>query len=138
IGSNRAYRKIAHHNIHFGRPWAGAFEDISRRGRLMHDPLVAVTNPTRTDPGLAPQGQHVYYLLVPVPNLAAGGPGIRDWRERGLAHRYADEIIATLEARGYVGFGDGVRTRLVTSPANWSALGHTAGTPFAPAQTIRQ
>lgn len=138
IGSSQEYRQIAHHNIHFGRSWTGAFDDITRRGRLMRDPSLLVTNPTRTDPSLAPPGHHVYYVLVPVPNLAAAGPDVRDWRDRGLAHRYADEIIETLQTRGYVGFADGIRTRLVTSPANWAALGHTAGTPFAPAHTMRQ
>lgn len=138
IGSTQAYSQIAHHNIHFGRAWSSAFDDITRRGRLMRDPSVLVTNPTRTDPGLAPAGEHVYYVLVPVPNLAAGGPDVRAWRDRGLAHRYADEIVATLEARGYVGFGDGIQTRLVTSPANWASLGHSAGTPFAPAHTVAQ
>jgi phytoene desaturase len=137
IGSSQAYGQIAHHNIHFGRSWTEAFDDITRRGRLMRDPSLLVTNPTRTDPALAPDGRHVYYVLVPVPNLA-GGPDAQTWRERGLAHRYADEIIATLEARGYVGLGSSVRTRLVTSPANWAALGHTAGTPFAPAHTVAQ
>jgi phytoene desaturase len=137
IGSSQAYSQIAHHNIHFGRSWAEAFDDITRRGRLMRDPSLLVTNPTRTDPTLAPAGHHVYYVLVPVPNLV-GGPDVRAWRDRGLAHRYADEIIATLEARGYVGLGSAAPVRLVTSPANWAALGHTAGTPFAPAHTVAQ
>jgi phytoene desaturase len=138
IGSRQEYRQIAHHNVHFGRAWTAAFDDITRHGRLMRDPSMLVTNPTRTDPGLAPAGRHVYYVLVPVPNLAADGPDARAWRENGLAHRYADEIIAILEKRGYVGLGASIQTRLVTSPANWAALGHAAGTPFASAHTVRQ
>jgi len=138
LGSRQEYRQIAHHNVHFGRSWTAAFDDITRHGRLMRDPSMLVTNPTRTDPALAPAGRHVYYVLVPVPNLAAGGPDARAWRENGLAHRYADEIIAILEKRGYVGLGASVQTRLVTSPANWAALGHAAGTPFASAHTVRQ
>jgi phytoene desaturase len=105
---------------------------------MVRDPSFLVSNPTRTDSALAPDGKHVYYVLAPVPNLAAGGPDTRLWRDRGLAQRYGDELIATLEARGYVGFGAGIRTRRVTSPADWAALGHAAGTPFAPAHVARQ
>ncbi|HEY7224292.1 MAG TPA: phytoene desaturase family protein [Micromonosporaceae bacterium] len=138
IGSDQPYGQIAHHNLHFGRAWTGAFDDLTRRGRLMRDPSLLVSNPTRTDPGLAPADKHVYYVLTPVPNLTGGGPDLRTWRDRGLADRYADQIVATLEARGYVGFGAGTRVRRVTSPADWAALGHAAGTPFAPAHVARQ
>jgi phytoene desaturase len=138
VGSAQAYGQIAHHNLHFGRSWTATFEDVTRHGRLMRDPSFLVSNPTRTDPALAPDGKHVYYVLAPVPNLAAGGPDIRSWRDRGLAQRYGDELIATLESRGYVGFGAGIRTRCITSPADWAALGHAAGTPFAPAHVARQ
>ncbi len=138
IGSEQAYGQIAHHNLHFGRSWRGTFNDVTRRRVLMRDPSLLVTNPTRTDPELAPPGQHTYYVLAPVPNLAAGGPDLQAWQEHGLAQRYADELIATLEARGYVGFGAGVRTLRVTSPADWAAMGLAAGTPFAPAHTFGQ
>jgi phytoene desaturase len=138
IGSNQAYGQIAHHNLHFGRSWTSAFDDITRRGRLMRDPSLLVSNPSRTDPSLAPAGRHLYYVLAPVPNLASGGPDLHEWRTRGLAQRYADEIVATLEKRGYVGLDASIRTRLVASPANWAALGLAAGTPFAPAHTVGQ
>jgi phytoene desaturase len=138
IGSTQGYGQIAHHNLHFGRSWRGAFDDVTRRGVLMRDPSLLVTNPSRSDPDLAPPGQHTYYVLAPVPNLAAGGPDQRAWRDRGLAQRYGDALIATLEARGYVGFAAGARIVRVTSPADWASLGHAAGTPFAPAHTFGQ
>ncbi len=138
IGSEQFYGRIAHHNLHFGRAWTSTFDDVTRHRRLMHDPSLLVSNPTRTDPGLAPKGQQVYYILAPVPNLVGGGPDVRAWRDHGLADRYADELVATLEARGYVGFGAGVRVRRVTSPADWAELGHAAGTPFAPTHVGRQ
>jgi phytoene desaturase len=138
IGSSQPYRKIAHHNLHFGRAWTGTFDDVIRRGVLMRDPSLLVTNPTRSDPSLAPKGKHVYYVLAPVPHLHAGGPDARTWHDKGLGERYADQLIATLEARGYVGFGAGIRTRRIVTPADWEAMGHAAGTPFAEAHTFRQ
>lgn len=138
IGSSRTYSKIAHHNLHFGRAWAGTFDDVIRRGRLMRDPSLLVTNPTRTDPGLAPDGKQVYYVLAPTPNLEAPGMDRRAWLTKGIGPRYADQLIATLEDRGYVGLASGIEESTVVTPVDWEAAGHAAGTPFASAHTFGQ
>jgi phytoene desaturase len=138
LGSDRHYSRIAHHNLHFGRSWRSTFDDIIHKGRLMRDPSLLVTNPTRTDPDLAPAGRHTYYVLAPVPHLEAGGPDARRWREGGLGDRYAGELLAILQARGYVGLADGVEVSHVVTPADWADAGHAAGTPFAAAHTFGQ
>jgi phytoene desaturase len=137
LGAARTYGKIAHHNIHFGRQWTEAFDDIAQ-GRLMRDPSLLVSNPSRTDPSLAPEGRHTYYALAPVPHLKAGGPDAMSWRERGLGQRYADAMLATLEARGYRDLVGGIEVSRVVTPADWAAAGHAAGTPFALAHTFAQ
>ena len=63
--------------------------------------------------------------------------GRQDWRG-GLAERYADDLVATLEARGYLGFGAGIEVSRVVTPADWADDGMAAGTPFAAAHTLRQ
>ncbi|HET8969836.1 MAG TPA: phytoene desaturase family protein [Candidatus Nanopelagicales bacterium] len=131
-GSAATYSKIAHHNIHFGRAWDEVFRDLIDRGRLMSDPSVLVTNPTFTDPDLAPPGKQVYYVLVPTPNLDAD----IDWASTGP--RYRDEIVATLERRGYVGFGDGIEVEHLTTPADWQRRGMERGAPFAASHTFGQ
>jgi phytoene desaturase len=136
LGSPQRYTRIAHHNIHFGHQWTGAFDDVIRRGVLMADPSILVGNPTRTDPGLAPTGREIYQVLAPVPNLVTG-PSTQDWRDR-LGHRYAGELVATLEARGYLDLGAGLDVSRVVTPADWAAAGHAAGTPFGPAHTFGQ
>ena len=133
-GSRQAYRRIAHHNIHFGRTWRTAFDELIRQGRLMSDPSLLVSNPSRTDPSLAPPGRQVYYALAPVPNLVAGDI---DW-QGGFADRYADQIMATLEDRGYVDFRAGVEVSRVVTPADWAAAGLAGGTPFSAAHTFGQ
>ncbi|MFY1635450.1 phytoene desaturase family protein [Solwaraspora sp. WMMB335] len=135
IGSRQGYQRIAHHNIHFGRLWKGTFDEVIRRGELMSDPSLLVTNPSRTDPAVAPTDGHTYYVLAPVPNLARG-TGL-DWRGE-LPRWYADELIATLEERGYRGFADGVAVRQVVTPADWADAGMAAGTPFAAAHSLFQ
>jgi phytoene desaturase len=133
-GSTQHYTKIAQHNLHFGRAWRRTFDDVIHRGRLMRDPSLLVSNPTRADASLAPPGREVYYVLAPVPNLVTG---TIDWRD-GSAQRYADELVATLEARGYVGFGAGIDVTHLVTPADWAADGMAAGTPFAAAHTLAQ
>jgi phytoene desaturase len=134
VGSTQGYSKTAHHNIHFGRSWRRTFDEVIRYGRLMSDPSLLVTNPSHTDRAVAPPGGHTYYVLAPVPNLQSAP---LDWRG-GLAERYADELVGVLEARGYVGFGDGVKVRRVITPADWADAGMAAGTPFAAAHTFAQ
>lgn len=134
VGSTRGYAKIAHHNIHFGRAWRGTFDEVIRRGELMSDPSLLVTNPSRTDPSVAPADRHAYYVLAPVPNLDRAP---FDWRG-GLADRYADRLVRTLEERGYVGFGDGIEVLRTVTPAEWAEQGMAAGTPFASAHSLFQ
>jgi len=131
-GSRADYPQIAHHNIHFGRSWRGTFTELMRRGRLMSDPSFFVTSPTRSDRSLAPAGRHSYYVLFPTPNLQAG----LEWDSVGPAYR--DHVIATLEARGYPGFGPAIEVEHVTTPADWSRRGLAAGTPFGAAHTFFQ
>ncbi|WP_189331888.1 phytoene desaturase family protein [Actinoplanes ianthinogenes] len=134
IGSSQAYSKIAHHNIHFGTGWKRTFDEVIHRGLLMSDPSLLVTNPTHTDPAAAPPGKQTYYVLAPTPNLESGP---MNWRG-GLAERYADELLQTLEQRGYVGFRDGVEVERIITPADWADDGMAAGTPFAAAHSFSQ
>jgi phytoene desaturase len=134
IGSSRAYTKIAHHNIHFGAAWKGTFDEVIKRGELMSDPSLLVTNPTRTDPTAAPADRQTYYVLAPAPNLDVAP---LEWRG-DLGRRYADELAGVLEQRGYVGFADGIEVEQVITPADWADQGMAAGTPFAAAHTFGQ
>ncbi|WP_030491416.1 phytoene desaturase family protein [Micromonospora chokoriensis] len=134
VGSRQGYAKIAHHNIHFGRAWKGTFDEVIRRGELMTDPSLLVTNPSRTDPTVAPPDRHTYYVLAPVPNLHRAP---FEWRG-DLTQRYTDRLIGTLEERGYVGFGAGVEVLRAITPAEWEEQGMAAGTPFAAAHTLFQ
>ena len=132
IGSTATYSKIAHHNIHFGQQWKGVFDDLVDRKRLMRDPAFMVTASSRSDPSLAPAGKNSYWVLFPAPNL----DGPIDWaRMRGP---YRDEMVATLEANGYVGFGDAIEVEHLVTPADWAERGMAAGAPFAAAHSFAQ
>lgn len=131
-GSSATYDHIAHHNIHFGESWEGVFRELIDERRLMTDPSLLVTNPTHSDPSLAPDGKQIYYVLFPTPNLDAP----IDWKVEGP--RYRDQVVETLEKRGYSGFGDGVEVELSTTPLDWAARGMERGAPFAAAHSFFQ
>ena len=131
-GSSATYTKTAHHNIHFGKQWREVFTDLIDRKQLMADPSVLVTNPTRSDPSLAPDGKQIYYVLFPTPDMSSG----IDWDVVGP--RYRDECVARLESMGYIGFGDAVEVEHVTTPADWQRRGMAMGAPFASAHSFFQ
>lgn len=132
VGSSAAYSQTVHHNIHFGRSWRGVFRELIDDQQLMSDPSILVTNPTHSDPSLAPPGRQSYYVLAPTPHTGAG----LDWSAVGP--RYRDELIAVLEARGYVGFGAGIEVIRTVSPDDWQAGGLAMGAPFAASHTFGQ
>ncbi|GIL30940.1 phytoene dehydrogenase [Actinocatenispora comari] len=132
LGASASYGKIAHHNIHFGAAWRRTFRQVIDAGQLMSDPSVLVCNPTATDPGLAPRGAQTYYVLAPVPNLSAG----IDWP--AIGEKYADELLRTLEQRGYLGLSAATVVRHLVTPADWARAGMAQGTPFAAAHLFSQ
>jgi phytoene desaturase len=132
VGSSADLSDLTHHTIDFGASWDTTFGEIIDQGRVMSDPSFLLTTPTRTDPSLAPDGRHTHYALFPAPNST----GRVDW----AAHRapYRDEILETLEKRGYSGFAAGIEVEHLMTPADWQAQGMAAGAPFAAAHSFRQ
>ncbi|WP_306338240.1 phytoene desaturase [Streptomyces sp. KL118A] len=135
LGSDRTWPQLAHHTISFGSAWKRTFDELTRTGNLMSDPSLLITRPTATDPGLAPPGRHLHYVLAPCPNTDIG-PAARDWTD--LAPRYRDSLLAELERRGLTGIGAAIEEECLVTPADWTAHGHAAGTPFSAAHTFPQ
>jgi phytoene desaturase len=132
VGSRASYSQIVHHNLHFGRSWRGVFDQLIDRGELMSDPSFLVSNPTYSDPTLAPDARQSYYVFFPTPNTTAPV----DWRtERG---RYRDHVLSTLERRGYVGFTDAIEQEHITDPFDWARDGLPDGSPFSSAHSFWQ
>jgi phytoene desaturase len=119
----------AHHNIHFGQDWEGAFRALLRDGTRMPDPSILVTSPTRTEASLAPDGCTSLYVLEPVPNL----DGHIDWTvERARLHEDLRRRVAAL------GYPTDVEVERFTDPLDWDEQGMERGTPFSLAHLFRQ
>ncbi len=122
--------ETAHHNIHFGDAWSGAFDDLLKSGTLMRDPSRLVCIPSKDDASAAPEGHSTLFVLEPVPNLAVGQI---DWnQERGPMR---ERLLRFLQENDYP--TDIVTEQLVT-PLDWQAQGMAGGTPFALAHTFLQ
>jgi phytoene desaturase len=128
----------AHHTISFGQAWRQVFRELTRDGRPMSDPSLLVSMPSVTDRSLAPQGGQVLSVVAPTPNLdrRSGGSPDLDWPR--LLPRYRDEVLATLEARGWTGLTGAIEVEEVLTPLDWAAQGMAVGTPFALAHTFGQ
>ena len=114
--------EAAHHNIHFGEAWEGAFPALLKDGTRMPDPSILVSGPSSSDPSLAPEGCSSLYVLEPVPNL----DGRVDWvYER-------DRLVEDLKARvTSLGYPTDVQVEHVFDPTDWERQGMERGTPFA-------
>ena len=120
----------AHHNIHFGEAWEGAFDALLKQGVVMPDPSMLVTSPTASDPSLAPDGHVSLYVLEPTPNL----DGRVDWtRERD---RLRERLIARVASLGYPTVE--VDVERFVDPTDWERQGMERGTPFALAHNFFQ
>ncbi|MCA0143613.1 phytoene desaturase family protein [Blastococcus sp. LR1] len=128
----------AHHTISFGDSWRGVFDELTHDGRPMSDPSLLISMPSVTDRSLAPEGGQVLSVVAPTPNLdrRSGGNPDLDWD--ALAPRYRDELLETLEARGFTGLTGAIEVEHLDTPRTWAAQGMAAGTPFALAHTFGQ
>jgi phytoene desaturase len=123
----------AHHNILFGGEWNQTFTDIIRDGRLMRDPSLLITNPSASDPSLAPPDHDLFYVLAPAPNLDRG---VVDWSR--ISDSYTRQLMDIVDARLIPGLRDGAEVLHVVNPEDWARQGMIAGTPFALAHTFTQ
>jgi phytoene desaturase len=119
----------AHHNIHFGADWNGAFKALLDDGVRMPDPSLLVSVPTIDEPSMAPAGDSVLYVLEPCPNL----DGNVNWSAE--LPRARDELGRRIAALGYP---TEIVTETIIDPIEWERRGMERGTPFALAHKFFQ
>ncbi|WP_131742900.1 phytoene desaturase family protein [Actinomadura roseirufa] len=123
-----AAQGTAHHTVHFGRGWSGAFAALAA-GRPQPDPSLLVTRP-EGDGTAAPPGHATLSALEPAPGTAGGA----DWDD--LGPRLRDRLLGRLADLGY---GDlSAAPGMSLDPRSWARLGHTGGTPFSLDHRFRQ
>lgn len=90
FGVDRKYPDVPHHSILFGPRYRELLDDIFVDHRLAEDFSLYLHRPSASDPSVAPPGCDAFYVLSPVPNLAADV----DWSSE--AEKYRRKIEAYL------------------------------------------
>jgi len=87
---------LQHHNIILGPRYEELLTDIFERKILGPDFSQYLHIPTLTDAGMAPEGHHAAYTLIPVPNNQSD----LDWSKIGEG--FKDIVLTFLEERGFI------------------------------------
>ncbi len=134
LGTNRRFDRLLHHTLIVGDDYRGFIREVTHERRMPTSFSVYLHAPTRTEPGMAPDGGDSIAVLLPVPNLRSGD----DWTrvEPDLRGRLLD----WLEGPGNL---PGLRSSIVTEHS-WTPLtfrddlGATDGNAFAVEPTLQQ
>lgn len=77
LGIDRQYPHLRHQALYFAEDYRANLDAIFVSKTLPEDPSFHLNAPSQTDPGLAPPGHTLLYLLAPMPNLEAS----IDWKQ---------------------------------------------------------
>jgi phytoene desaturase len=134
FGTDRAFPGIVHHNVMFGPRYKELLTDIFDRGVVADDFSLYLHAPTLSDPSLAPEGCHSFYVLSPVPHL---GHDKFDWDQHGTA--YGDRILDYLEKRYMPGLKESIKVRRQITPLDFETrLDAHLGAAFSLEPTLTQ
>jgi phytoene desaturase len=114
LGIDRELDHLLHHNFYLSERYRENFEAIFRDHRLPDDPSFYAVVPSRTEPGMAPEGMESLFVLVPVPHL---GDKV-DWQRDGAA--FEEKVYELLEKRCGID-RDSVVFEKVRTPLDWRA-----------------
>ncbi len=122
-----------HHTFLLSGDFDGNLADLFEHRRLPREPSIYVSRPTASDPGLAPAGVELLYVLVPCPTLQSGV----DWAREvpGFRRRVFERLTR-------IGLSDLDRRLLaeaVLTPETFGARYNlTQGSAFGLAATLLQ
>ena len=135
LGTDRPMEKLLHHTLLVGHGYRRFIRDVTRAGRIAPTFSTYVHAPSRTEPGMAPDGSDSLAVLLPVPNLRGGKV---DWAAQGDVLR--DALVADLETTfGLDGLGAAVRVEHRMTPVDFrDELGAAWGNAFAVEPTLHQ
>ena len=112
LGIDHKLDDMLHHNFYLSSRYRENFEQIFRDHALPDDPSFYAVVPSKTEPGMAPEGMESLFVLVPVPHL---GPNV-DWERDGSA--FKEKVYELLERRCGVG-RESVVYEKVRTPLDW-------------------
>lgn len=133
FGTNKKYDDVEHHTILMGPRYEGLLKDIFDNHVLAEDFSLYLHRPTATDPSVAPEGHDGFYVLAPVPHLAADV----NWTEEGESYRKRIETV--LENAIMPGLSDAIVTSKIMTPEDFrDRLNAPTGAAFGPQPLFTQ
>lgn len=126
MGTRKQFPQLKHHTLILSERYKELLKDIFDRKILPEDFSMYLHVPTRTDPGMAPEGSESMYVLVPVANNQSG----IDWEQ--IKHSFARRILAFLEEWGLEGLTESLEVLHLFTPDDFAGeLNAFHGNAFA-------
>jgi phytoene desaturase len=91
--------ELSHHNIFFPKDYDAEFVDIFDRKQPVKDPTIYLCAP-QDESMVKHAGHEAWFVLVNAPRHDETGNEGFNWNDADFNHRYAMQIISSLEARG--------------------------------------
>lgn len=134
FGTNKMWDNLVHHNVMFCGRYKELLSDIFDRGVVADDFSLYLHAPTLSDPQLAPEGCHAFYVLAPVPNLKKSKV---DWDS--FKQEYGDRIIDWMEKKYMPGLRESLVVRRDFTPFDFQReLNAHEGAAFSLEPTLTQ
>jgi phytoene desaturase len=126
LGTRKQFPDLEHHTLILSERYKELLRDIFRNKTLPDDFSMYLHVPTRTDPGMAPEGSESMYVLIPVANNLSG----LDWEE--IKESFAQRVLVFLEEWGMEGLRESVEVMRIFTPDDFEReLNATHGNAFA-------
>jgi len=98
LGLNGTVPNLTHHNLRFCKDWKQNFVEIFDKPQLPSDPSYYVCKPTHTDKNIAPEGQDILFVLVPLPyEVSPSDEEKKSYRNKVIAMMKKDLNLPDLE-----------------------------------------
>ena len=132
LGLKKQYDTLVHHNLYFTDKWKESFEAIFDKTELPENPSYYVCTPSKTDPGVAPEGHENLFVLVPTSTgLKLDKPTIVAYRDKILKHMGQTMNLPGLE--------DNIVYQRIFTGSDFASMYHAfKGTALGLAQNLMQ
>jgi len=126
LGTRKQYPQLQHHTLILAERYKELLHDIFTKKILPDDFSMYLHVPTRTDPGMAPEGGESMYVLVPVANNQSG----LHWET--IKDEFAQKVLAFLEEWGMEGLRESLEVLRIFTPDDFATqLNAFHGNAFA-------
>lgn len=135
LGTDRQFPQLLHHTLMVGTGYKRFIKDVTARRQMPTNYSTYIHAPSRTEPGMAPEGGDSIAILLPVPNLKSGDT----WGPEQVAS-VSRAVVADLEDNfGVRGLRDATVREHTMTPVDFrDRLGAVDGNAFAIEPTLHQ